>query len=155
APGDFSKLWSKLPRLETLILQGGSWTLGQLDLPALKSAEFRTGGLSRASIQSISTAKWANLERLHIWFGDENYGAECNVGDLEAILNGKGLPKLKSLGLMNAEFSDEIARAVSRAPILKQLETLDLSMGTMGDAGAATIAESTAFKHLKRINLDE
>jgi uncharacterized protein (TIGR02996 family) len=154
--GDLSKLWPKLPRLETLTVQGGSFSLGNVVLPLLKSAEFRTGGLSLASLKSIASAKWPNLERLEIWFGDDNYGAEGGVDDIEPILNGDGLGKLKSLGLKNAMFTDEICRVLPNARILAQLERLDLSMGSMSDAGAMAIVEAKGkFAHLKSIDVSE
>ncbi len=60
------------------------------------------------------------------------------------------------MGLKSSEFQDDIARALCGAPLLKQLEVLDLGKGTMTDAGAQAIADSAdAFKHLKRLDLDE
>lgn len=46
--GDLSALWKAVPGLTTLIVQGGSFTLGALELPALTRAELITGGLAKA-----------------------------------------------------------------------------------------------------------
>jgi hypothetical protein len=131
-------------------------TLGTLNLPRLKSFRVETGGLDTSCIKSIVSAKWPQLESLHLYFGADDYGAGGNVKKIAPILAGTGLKKLKHLGLMNAEFSNEICQALPKSKILKQLETLDLSLGTMDDEGAQAIAESAkAFKHLRRIELDQ
>ena len=68
----------------------------------------------------------------------------------------KGLPKLRHLGLKNSEIADEIAKAVAGSKILKQLETLDLSMGTLSDAGAASLAaKASGFSHLARLDVSD
>lgn len=154
--GDFSRLWPKLPRLQKLIIQGGSFTLGKLVLPELRHAEFRTGGLRQASIKSIAEATWPKLERLDIWFGDDNYGAEGTVEDILPILEARGLPKLKHLGLMNCQFANDLPEALAKSKILRQLETLDLSMGVLKDSSIELLAKNVdAFKHLKTLNLEQ
>jgi len=154
--GDFGKLWPKLPGLRKLILQGGSFTLGTIDLPELRHAEFRTGGMSGKSVKSIASARWPKLEHLEVWFGREEYGAEGDLNMIKSLLDGKGLPGLRSLGLKNCEFADDIARVIGKSKILPQLETLDLSMGTLSDEGAdALVASKAAFAKLKLLNVSE
>jgi uncharacterized protein (TIGR02996 family) len=154
--GNLGKLIKAMPDLEHLALRGGSMTLGALDLPKLKSFRVETGGLDGGCIKSIVGATWPKLESLHIYFGAEDYGAGGNVKKIAPILEGQGLKKLKHLGLMNAEFTNQICQALPGSKILKQLETLDLSLGTMDDEGARAIADNAkAFRHLKRINLDQ
>jgi len=150
------KLYKVLPRLEHLAFRGGSMTLGTIDLPHLKSFRVETGGLETANIKSIVSAKWPNLESLHLYFGDENYGAGGDVKKIAPILAGQGLPQLRHLGLMNADFTDNICKALPGAKILAQLETLDLSMGTMSDEGAQALADGAAkLKHLKKLDVSD
>ena len=154
--GNASKLYAAFPQLEKLTFHAGSMTLGQIDLPALKEFRVQTGGLSRKSIKDVCSAKWPKLERLEIWFGTHSYGAEGTVKDIEPILAAQGLPNLKHLGLMNAEFTDEICKALAGSKVLAQLETLDLSMGCMTTAGVETLlAAKQAFKHLKRLDVSD
>lgn len=154
--GDAGKLWKLYPRLQKVTLQSGNMTLGKIDLPACREFEVRTGGLDAGCIKSICEANWPNLEKLHVWFGDDNYGAEGTIESIQSILDGKGLGKLKHLGLMNALFTDDIAKALPNSKILKQLETLDLSMGCLTDDGvAAILANKEAFKHLKSLNVED
>jgi uncharacterized protein (TIGR02996 family) len=151
-----SPLYKLLPELRSLHLRGGSVGLGNVDLPELREFTVETGGLPLAAVQSIAAAKWPKLERLEVWFGSDNYGAEGGVEDIQPILDGKGLPNLKSLGLCNSEFTDELVKLLPRAKILPQLERLDLSRGTLSDEGARVLAENAAaFAHLKHIDLTE
>ncbi len=69
------------------------------------------------------------------------------------LLSGRLFPKLKHLGLRNCEYTDEIASAIADAPILKQLRSLDLSMGTLGDAGANVLLASPLFAKLESVDL--
>jgi uncharacterized protein (TIGR02996 family) len=152
--GDLSRLGRSTPNLRSLVLQGGAVTLGEIDLPELREFELRTGTISTITIQSITGARWPKLERLVIWFGQDTYGAEGGVDDLAPILRAEGLPNLKHLGLMNAEFTDELAIALEQAPILKQLESLSLAMGTLSDEGAAALARAP-LEGLKRLDVSE
>lgn len=153
--GDLSPLSEVAPNLASLKVRAGSMTLGGLELPRLKELVLETGGLSKASFQSVSDADWPELESLEIWFGSDSYGAECKVGDLEALLTGKRLPRLKRLGLRNAEFGDDLASALAGSKLLGQIEELDLSMGILTDKGAQAIAaDAPRFAHLKKLVVD-
>ncbi|MCE9667170.1 WGR domain-containing protein [Myxococcus stipitatus] len=150
---DVSPALKVLPNLRSLRLRGASAELGKIDLPELREFIVETGGLPRAAIQSITSAKWPKLEKLEIWFGSDNYGAEGGVDDIQPILDGKGLPSLKKLGLCNSEFTDALANVLPKAKILAQLEQLDLSKGTLSDAGAKVLADNAAaFAHLKHMD---
>jgi uncharacterized protein (TIGR02996 family) len=152
--GTCAPLWPRLRGLRTLIVQGGSFTLGAIDLPALEHAEFRTGGLSTDSAAAIAKAHWPRLRRLDVWCGDPNYGCEVTLSDLRAIWERKDLPELRHLGLMNSELADDICEALPGVPLIAQLETLDLSMGTLSDDGArALVAAAPKWPGLQRLDV--
>jgi uncharacterized protein (TIGR02996 family) len=154
--GDLGPLWAHLPGLRELTVQGGSFALGELELPELRSARFVTGGLSAASFASILGARWPELESLEIWFGDDGYGAEVSFDDLAPLLAGTHLTKLTHLGLKNAAFADDIAQAIVGSQILPQLRSLDLSMGTLSDEGAAhLVAHKAKLAHLERLDVSQ
>jgi len=72
------------------------------------------------------------------------------------ILAGANLPHVTWLALSNGTFGDELAVLATRAAILPQLRTLDLSLGTMGIAGANAIADNAAaFAHLDQLDLEK
>ena len=142
--------------LHTLTLRAGNVSIGEIDLPALRSFTVESGSLTEAELRAIAHARWPNLESLTIWFGDPNYGASGELADIRRILDGEGLPKLAHLGLMNCTFADDIATALATAKITPQLRSLDLSMGNLSDAGvAAMLAARNRFAHLEQLNLDD
>ena len=64
------------------------------------------------------------------------------------------LPRLTTLGLGNAEFTDDLIPLLARSPLLPRLQHLDLTMGTLSDAGAAAlVSHKQAFSHLKQLDL--
>jgi hypothetical protein len=135
-------------------VQGGSFTLGTLDLPALEHAEFRTGGLTTGSAVAIATAKWPKLRHLDVWYGSGDYDGTATLHDIRALLARRDLGELRHLGLMNAENSDAICELLVTSPLSAQLEVLDLSMGTLGDEGVAVLlAHREAFPKLQRIDI--
>ncbi|WP_375745015.1 WGR domain-containing protein [Corallococcus interemptor] len=154
--GDLKALYKVYPQLQELRVRGGEIGFGKIDLPELRSFTVETGGLHQGAVKEIVKAKWPKLESLEIWFGQENYGASGGVKDLQPLLDAEGVPALRKLGLRNAEFTDELCAALPRSKILAQIEALDLSMGTMSDAGADTLAQNAkAFAHLKTLDVTQ
>ncbi|MFP2927329.1 WGR domain-containing protein [Pyxidicoccus sp. 3LG] len=152
--GNVAPVYKALPELRSLRVRGGGVGLGKIELPELREFIVESGGLDRSSVKSINAAKWPKLERLEVWFGSEGYGAGGNEKDIKNILDAKDLPELKHLGLCNAEFTEELCALLPKSNVLKQLQTLDLSRGTLTDKGAAVLAANAdAFKHLKRLDV--
>lgn len=148
---------ASVPQLRKLRLHGGQVSLeAEIDLPHLVDFAVESGGLDKPSIRSIATARWPNLESLEIWFGDPNYGATGGLDDIAEILAGKGLAKVRHLGLRNCPFADEVAVALTTAPILRQLTSLDLSMGNLSDRGLAAMLDAkAAFAHLDKLDVSD
>jgi uncharacterized protein (TIGR02996 family) len=154
--GDVDSALLVMPNLRSLRVRGGSIGLGKvLEHAKLETLTIETGGLPGDAVKAIGKSKLPKLSKMEVWFGQENYGAGGNIKLLAPLFTGEGVPELRHLGLMNAEFTDDIAVALSKSKLLAQLETLDLSMGTLRDAGGqAILAAADKFKHLKSINLD-
>ena len=153
--GDLSVISRAFPRLEELHIWGYEIALGEaLELPELRSLRIETCGLSRAALAAVTRPTWGKLERLDVWFGSSDYGSEATLEDLRRLLDGSAIPHVRHLGLMNTELANEIASVLGGAKVLAQLESLDLSMGTLDDAGAgALVAAAPAWKHLKSLNV--
>jgi hypothetical protein len=134
--GDIGKLWPLYPNLDELILQGAGIRLGTVEHAKLRTLTLRTGGLPAAAGQSLGKAKLPAVETLRVWFGTTNYGGSCTAAHARAILDNPSLAELRHLALANADFADELAAEVARGKWPGKLQTLDLSMGTMTDAGA-------------------
>jgi hypothetical protein len=151
---DLSPLLKAYPNLEHFGVRGSNnLTLGQIEHAKLRSIVLQSGGLPNEIVQQVINAKLPNLEHFELWLGSENYGGDSTISDLEELLEGKFFPKLSYLGLRNSEYSDEIAYAIVKAPILERIKILDLSMGTLGDKGALVLLESEAVKKLKKLDI--
>lgn len=149
---DLSPLLDAYPQLQLLRTRGGEGL--QISRPqhaSLRALAMETGGMDGSLVRSLGTAQFPNLEYLELWLGTEDYGGNVTPADLQPILAGTLFPKLKYLGLRNCDQADAMAEAVVQAPLLQQLETLDLSLGTLSDEGAQALLKIKA--PLKRLNL--
>jgi uncharacterized protein (TIGR02996 family) len=154
--GKLDVLSKSFKNLEVLTLYGHEFSFASLELPKLRELAIKTCGLSKKNMAAIANHKWPKLESLELWFGAEDYGAQCKPKDLAAIFDGSAIPKVKKLGLKNAEFTNAICEELARGKVMKQLEELDLSMGTMDDKGAQALAANPkAFAHLKRLDVSD
>lgn len=153
---NYTKLFTAFPQLERLHIKG-STGLTLSDTPInhanLKSLTIECGGLPKDVIQQIATAKLPNLEYLQLYLGVEDYGFDASIEDLHPFMLSSPFPKLKHLGLMDSEIADEIASVIANAPVLQQLESLDLSQGILSDEGAEHLLASDAIKKLKKLDL--
>jgi uncharacterized protein (TIGR02996 family) len=154
--GKVGKVLPVAPNLRELHVRGGSIDLGKLEHDTLETLLIETGGLPKGAVGSIGKCQLPALTSMEVWFGRDEYGGTGNVKQLADLFKGKGVPKLKHLGLRNCEWEDDIAVALTKSDVLAQLETVDLSMGTMhGDGVEAIIANPAKYKHLKRLDVSE
>jgi hypothetical protein len=152
--GDVAPVLAAYPQLEVLRVRGGNGlALNGLESSSLKKLIVEAGGLRREIIEQVCNSKLPNLEHLELWLGSENYDANHTVDDLMPLLSGRLFPKLRYLGLRDCEYTDDVARAAADAPVLSQLDTLDLSMGTFGDDGARALIASPQTKKLKTLDV--
>jgi len=151
---DVSAFWGAFPNLEVFGVRGGNGLqLGAIRHARLKALTVEAGGLPRTVVREIGDADLPELEHLEIWFGTPDYGGDSEPDDLAPILDGSRFPKLVSLALRNCEWADQLAAAVAQAPILDRIRQLDLSMGTLGDAGVDALVASPAVRRLQRIDI--
>lgn len=155
--GDFAAYWGALPALEHLHLRsGGGGTLGEIALPSLRTLIRESGGLSAAELSSILNARCPRLERLDVWTGDSNYGAEATVEQLLPLLEGRLFPSLTHLGVVNSELGPALLGPLATSPLLRRLRVLDLSKGVLADENVDALLEHAgAFAHLERLDLSE
>ncbi|MEO8699789.1 MAG: WGR domain-containing protein [Kofleriaceae bacterium] len=145
-----------IKNLRELRIGGGTPSIGKIDLPELRSFSVETGGLGKKALAEIAAAKWPKLERLEIWTGDPSYGSTCTAKQLAPIFAATGLKHLKHLMLKNCAFADAAVKLLVNSKLLRQLETLDLSMGNLSDKGVAMMLKDRAqFAHLTLLCLDD
>lgn len=151
---DLSPLLEAYPNLEHLTVRGGTeLSLGTPRHAKLRELIIQAGGLPPSVIHEVAAAELPALEHLELWLGEPNYGGDATVEDLAALLKGERFPRLKYLGLKNSVISDDIAAVVALAPIMQQLDVLDLSMGTLGDEGAKALLSCPAIRRLKKLDI--
>lgn len=151
---DLSPLMPAFPELQSLTIQGGNGlSLSKLEHDKLEELIIITGGLGKGVLAQIAASELPNLRKLELYLGVDDYGFDGSLADLLPLIKPGKFPKLTYLGLKNSEIQDEIAIAVADAPILDQLDTLDLSLGTLSDKGAEVLLASGRIKGLKALNL--
>ncbi|MFN6564768.1 MAG: STM4015 family protein [Nostoc sp. ChiSLP01] len=154
---DISPILQAYPKLEILQLRGGD---GLHFCPpvrhnCLKALIVETGGLSQDTVAQICNLNLPALEHLELWFGSEDYGGDCWVEDIHPIIFEGRFPNLTYLGLRNSQFTDEIVNAIVTSPIINSISVLDLSMGTLSDAGAEELLNCEAINYLDILNVSE
>ncbi|OBQ48738.1 cytoplasmic protein [Streptomyces sp. H-KF8] len=151
---DLEPVLRAYPRLRELGVRGGK-DLGfpVLRHEGLRTLRFETGGLPAPVTRNVAASDLPSLEYLELWLGDEYYGCDTTMEDLRPLLTGERLPSLRHLGLQNSQFQDEIAAAVAHAPVVPRLASLRLSMGVLGDEGAAALLNGQPLTHLRFLDL--
>ncbi|MFK0117591.1 STM4015 family protein [Streptomyces sp. NPDC090994] len=151
---DVTPLLTAFPELEEFGVRGSDgleWHVARHD--RLRRLTVESGGLPAAVVRGIAASELPALEHLDVWLGTSWYGADSEPADVAPILEGSRLPRLRHLALRDSEIQDAIAVAAASAPVVARLEVLDLSMGTLGDEGAAALLAGQPLTHLKKLDL--
>jgi predicted DNA-binding WGR domain protein len=151
---DVSPLFEAYPHLEEFRVRGSNGlSFGTLKHKNLKKLAVETGGLPVSLVREVCAAKLPALEHLELWLGEPSYGWDGTVEDLQPLLSGKLFPKLRDLGLRDSAIADAVAAAVAKAPVLKKIGVLDLSLGNLGDEGARALLASPAVARLEKLDV--
>ncbi len=151
---DVGPLLVAYPGLEHLRVRGGDGLrFGCERHEGLRSLILETGGLPGEVVRRVAAADLPHLAHLELWTGDQYYGGDTDFADLAPIFAAERLPALRYLGIRNCTIADEVAVALADAPVLQQLETLDLSLGNLGDEGAVPLLEGGNLAGLKRLDI--
>ncbi|WP_323746423.1 STM4015 family protein [Catenulispora pinisilvae] len=119
----------------------------------LRELTIQTGGLPPRVVRAVGRSKLPALTGLDLYLGTEMYEGGAGADDLADILSGAAFPALRHLGLRNAEDTDALAALLAHAPVVAQLESLDLALGMLGDEGAAALLAGQPLTHLRRLDL--
>ena len=151
---DLSPLLAAFPNLEYFGARGGTnLQLGSPHHEKLRTIVIEAGGLAGAFVSDLLHAELPNLEHLELYLGTDEYGGTTTANDLRPLLDGKIFPKLRYLGLRDCDWADVLAQVVADSALVHRIETLDLSLGTLGDEGARALLDSEGVKKLKRLDL--
>lgn len=153
---DYTKVFSAFPALESLRIQGSSGlVLSTMTIAhgSLRSLVIRCGGLPKEILGVLAKAALPKLEHLELYLGVDEYGFDGGIEDLRPFFVKGRFPSLRYLGLSDSSIADAIATEIAQADVLDQLETLDLSQGTLTDAGGRALLDSKRARSLKKIDL--
>jgi hypothetical protein len=153
--GAYAGVLKAYPNLEELVIRGGnSLVFEPVRHDHLKRLTVQTGGLSSDIVRGIAASTLPALEHLELWLGDEGYGFDGDVALFRDTLFADGKPaRLRYLGLVDAEIADELAVWLAATPWVADLDTLDLSLGTLGDEGGEALAASPYIRELAELKL--
>ncbi len=152
--GDYGPLLAAFPQLQALRIRGAT----SLVLPAATHAGLREltiecGGLPRSVCEALAQSSFPALETLELWLGADDYGFDGDIDDVRLAVDKLRTPGLRTLGLRDAQIADEVAQWLATQAWTAQLHTLDLSLGTIGDAGAQALLASPHLRGLARLDL--
>ncbi|MBH5319320.1 STM4015 family protein [Paenibacillus sp. GSMTC-2017] len=151
---NLAPLLTAYPELTSLTIKGSTGLeLEPAQHEKLEQLSIICGGLGKDVLSSIQNGSFPRLKKLELYLGVEDYGFDGELSDILPLIEPGKFPELVYLGLKDSQIQDEIAIAVADAPILDQLHTLDLSMGTLSDEGAEILIKSSKIKGLKSLDL--
>ena len=153
--GNYSRLWAALPGLKSLVIKGSTdLQLGDICHEGLEELEIICGGLGMSEIQAVQNAKLPNLKKLLLYIGVEDYGFDGDEDTVSELLEKADFPNLKYLGIVDSEIQDELAKAVLSSKFMPQIETLDLSLGTLTDKGGELLLQKLPeFPNIKKLDV--
>lgn len=153
--GNYSRLWAALPGLKSLAIKGSTdLQLGDICHEGLEELEIICGGLGMSEIQAVQNAKLPNLKKLLLYIGVEDYGFDGDEDTVSELLEKADFPNLKYLGIVDSEIQDELAKAVLSSKFMPQIETLDLSLGTLTDKGGELLLQKLPeFPNIKKLDV--
>ncbi|MFD0590220.1 STM4015 family protein [Paenibacillus sp. GCM10027627] len=152
---NLAPLLTAFPGLKSFTIKGSTGlALDPARHDSLEELTIICGGLGKDVLASISNGSFPKLKKLELYLGVDNYGFDGDLSDVLPLIEPGKFPELNYLGLKDSEIQDEIAIAIAEAPILDQLDTLDLSLGTLTDKGAEALINSVKIKQLKLLDLN-
>lgn len=153
--GNYSKLWAALPNLKALTIKGSmELDLGEVCHEGLEELTIICGGLGSDVIRSIQNAKLPNLKKLLLYIGIDEYGFDGDADTVKELLEKADFPKLTYLGITDSEIQDDLTQVVLNSKFMAQIETLDLSLGTLTDKGGELLFEAIPkWPNIKKLDV--
>lgn len=153
--GDYSKIWAAMPQLKELTIKGSvDLKLGEICHEELEELTIICGGLPKEVIESIQNAKLPKLKKLLLFIGIKDYGFDGDVDTVRGFLEQGDFPSLTYLGITDSEIQDELTQVVLDSKFMSQIDTLDLSNGTLTDKGGELLLERiSTWPNIRKLDL--
>jgi len=145
--GDVGALWT-LPLLRSLTLQGARFSISR-ELPRLR--HLRLGLVNEGVLTTVAAMRWPEVESLELRL-DWPVQPTKQLQQLKRFFEATWLPKLRSLTVSHCTASNEVVGVLAKSRVAEALTTLDLSLGTLTEAGLRTVV--AAFPSLTALVVD-
>ena len=146
--GALHGLCEALPGLTDLTLRAGSMELEPLDHAQLTYLKIQSAGMTEPNVRALTEAETPRLARLELSTG------QSPLPSLGGLFFEARLASLKHLGITHTEGTEALLDELLRSRLLKQLEVLDLSQGSIDDEAATRLLSGdSALQHLSRLDL--
>ena len=152
---DLGAMLDVLPNLKSLKIKGtNELSIGRKLRPNLTSLEIISGGMPTEVVEDVVKSDFPNLEKLVLYVGVNDYGFDDDLEIFRPLFSKDKFPKLKYLGIVDAEGEDQVVDMFLESDILPQLEVMDISQGILTDKGARKLLEQAdKLNHLKLIDM--
>lgn len=152
--GSYKPLLDAYPCLEELRIRGATeLVIEPFTHAALRRFTIESGGLPAEVAEALAASSMPNLRHLELWLGTSDYGFSGDVALYRRVVAQLRTPCLDYLGLRDSEIADELAQWLAGEAFIAHLDTLDLSLGTLGDIGAQALYASPHVPDLRVLNL--
>jgi uncharacterized protein (TIGR02996 family) len=137
---------AKLPKVQHLSVWLGGQAFTDLDSAGYDPYDNEDGDARYPETFPVS-----DLEKMEIY----DVNPTVNAAAVTSFLGQLNFPALKSLGINSALLTTDLLTAITNAPVVKKLEVLDLSGGSLRDKDVDTlIAQKGKLAHLKELNVE-
>ncbi|MFT3694113.1 MAG: TIGR02996 domain-containing protein [Kofleriaceae bacterium] len=148
--GDLSRVW-ELDQLDELRIVAHEATLGPIGAGAIKRFARISDQLTYKEADAIASGAWNQLESLELSFGPRaDLLQQCRQ------LITRRFPKLHHLGIVGCDTNYHQLTFLLPSPVIAQIQSLDLSRGTMDDRAVRTFVDhAERVRHLEWIDVSE
>ncbi|MDM5177532.1 STM4015 family protein [Massilia sp. DJPM01] len=152
---DVTPLLNAFPLLEEFRVRGSN----HLEIQPFTHAHLRklvieSGGLPSELVEALTASTIPALTHLELWLGTDEYGFSGSVDLYQRLVAKLRTPTLEYLGLRDASIADELAEWLAQDEVVACLDTLDLSLGILGDVGAEALFNSPYVPKLQTLDLE-
>ena len=149
-----ASLIEAFPGLEHFVIRGAEIDFHPVRHICLQSLEFQSGGLPVSILSELQKSVLPDLKCLRLWTGDSGYGWDGGPAAIGEFLQNFPFPTVTELGILNTENADEAVKEIIESGIIDQLDTLDVSHGTVGDVGARLLLDSGKLGSLGKLVIE-
>lgn len=152
---DLTPLLNAFPKLEEFKVRGANeLVIAPFTHAKLQKFTIESGGLPSSVAEAVAASTMPALTHLELWLGTEEYGFSGDLALYQDLVAKLRTPTLDYLGLRDSEIADELAVWLADYELVGCLKTLDLSLGTLGDAGAEALFNSQYVPKLQTLDLE-